>query len=73
LAAQGTETGIGLGEGLLNCAKKSETYFLFDESELAHEDYGPGTLSLGAVPAYSRASSHPQVLYITQTIDTSVR
>ncbi|WP_230203751.1 hypothetical protein, partial [Pseudomonas syringae] len=32
------ETGIGLGEGLLNCAKKSETYFLFDESELAHEE-----------------------------------
>ncbi|WP_236693167.1 hypothetical protein, partial [Pseudomonas syringae group genomosp. 3] len=30
-AAQGTVTGIGLGEGLLNCAKKSETYFLFDE------------------------------------------
>ncbi|WP_221035613.1 hypothetical protein, partial [Pseudomonas syringae] len=37
LAAQGTETGIGLGEGLLNCAKKLEAYFLFDESELARE------------------------------------
>ncbi|WP_032607235.1 hypothetical protein, partial [Pseudomonas syringae] len=50
LAAQGPETGTGLGEGLLNCAKKSETYFLFDESE-------PGDASLAREEASTAAST----------------
>ncbi|WP_230203766.1 hypothetical protein, partial [Pseudomonas syringae] len=56
LAAQGPETGIGLGEGLLSCAKKSETYFLFDESELAHEDGISYDAFSAIMPAFSRTS-----------------
>ncbi|MDC6383719.1 hypothetical protein BW687_026505, partial [Pseudomonas graminis] len=60
LAAQGPETGAGLGKGFLNCVTKSETYFLFDESELAREGIGTSAEYLVFEMQHSRASSLPQ-------------
>ncbi|WP_230202663.1 hypothetical protein, partial [Pseudomonas syringae] len=64
---------------LLNCAKKSETYFLFDESELAREGVSaaPETRAFGRLS--SRAAGRlPQVLHSsspprhsTQLLDTT--